>query len=343
MHLYHPHNKMQNQTDNIRIAITSDSANHRHFLQKSMEQSGIEVVLNESLTERFIDKLDNSHSDVVLFDMEAIEDEHLEYLDQLLEQSGVPVIINDVSALTLNEAHSSARWNDALLQKIVDITGRNSKLGSSAENVLIAKTATVAENNMQAALAKNIWVLGASLGGPDALKRFLANIPADLPVTFIVAQHLGENFVALLAEQLNRYTAFDVLVPARGHVARHQQVLVTPTDQRMLINPIGAVEYHPITQASQYSPSINGVISDFAQRYKYNIGVIIFSGMCDDGVSGCESLSRKGGSVWVQDPKSCVISAMPESVIDKVNIGFSGTPEQLAEQLVKEYQQENKR
>ena len=109
---------MQNEIDNIRIAITSDSISHRNYLQKTMEHSGIQVVLNESLTERFMNKLDNIESDVVLFDVEAIEDEHLEYLDQLLEQSRIPIIINDVSALTLNEPKSSSKWNSKLLQKI---------------------------------------------------------------------------------------------------------------------------------------------------------------------------------------------------------------------------------
>ncbi len=332
MHLYRPHNMMHNETDNIRIAITSDSANHRHFLQKSMEHSGIEVVLNESLTERFMHKLDSSESDVVLFDMEAIEDEHLEYLDQLLEQSQVPIIINDVSALTLNEPKASSKWNNTLLQKIVDITGRNSEAAQQPQQV---KPLTLKYSQQD--LARNVWVLGASLGGPDALKRFLAEIPADLPVAFIIAQHLGENFVSLLAEQLDRYTEFSVIVPKAGHVVRHQQVLVTPTDQRMLINPIGAVEYRHLTASMPYSPSIDTVIEDVAGRYKNRAGAIIFSGMCDDGVRGCEALAQKGGQVWIQDPQSCVISAMPESVASKVDVSQRATPEQLAQELVALY------
>lgn len=327
---------MQNKTDNIRIAITSDSISHRNFLQKSMELSGIQVVLNESFTEKFMSKLDHIESDVVLFDVEAIEDEHLEYLDQLLEQSRIPVIINDVSALTLNEPKSSLKWNSSLLQKIANITGRNnwdesfSVMHSEKNNISINR-------NNQNELAKNVWVLGASLGGPDALKRFLMHIPEDLPVAFIIAQHLGENFVSLLAEQLDRYTKFKVFIPKAGHVVRHKEVLITPTDKRLVINPIGAVEFKDITGSTKYTPSINLMISDVASRYKNNAGAIIFSGMCDDGVDGCKTLVTKGGQVWVQDPESCVISAMPESVAKTVTIDFSGTPEIMAKQLVSFY------
>ena len=327
---------MQNETDNIRIAITSDSVSHRNYLQKSMEHSGIQVVLNESLTEKFMSKLDNIKSDVVIFDVESIEDEHIEYLEQLLEQSDIPVIINDVSALTLNEPKASLKWNSKLLQKIADITGRN----NWNENLLASKPdkhkISLANNN-QIGLAKNVWVLGASLGGPDALKRFLSEIPKDLPVTFIVAQHLGENFVSLLAEQLDRYTEFSVTVPNAGHVVRHHEVLVTPTDKRLVINPIGAVEYANITKITKYTPSINDAIDGVATRYKSNAGAIIFSGMCDDGVEGCEYLVSKGGQVWLQSSESCVISAMTESVAKKVPVDFSGTPEMLAKQLVSLY------
>ena len=327
---------MQNETDNIRIAITSDSISHRNYLQKSMEQSGIQVVLNESLTEKFMNKLDTIESDVVLFDVEAIEDEHLEYLDQLLEQSKIPIIINDVSALTLNEPKASLKWNSKLLKKIADITGRNnwdenfSVIKSKKDNVSL-------KNNNQGDLAKNVWVLGASLGGPDALKRFLSEIPKDVPVAFIVAQHLGENFVSLLAEQLDRYAEFSVTVPKEGHVIRHHEVLVAPTDKRLVINPIGAVEFENITKTTNYTPSINDAISDVAVRYKNNAGAIIFSGMCDDGVEGCKDLVSKGGPVWLQSSDSCVISAMSESVARKVAGDFSGRPEILAKQLVSLY------
>lgn len=327
---------MQNDTDSIRIAITSDSISHRNYLQKSMEYSGIEVVLNESLTEKFMNKLDHIESDVVIFDVEAIEDEHLEYLDQLLEQSRIPIIINDVSALTLNEAKATSKWNKTLLKKIADITGRNSWEADFSKVELFENKDQVPDK-VTDELAKNVWILGASLGGPDVLKRFLSEIPSDLPATFIVAQHLGENFVSLFAEQLDRYAEFNVIVPKEGHVVKHQEVLITPTDKRLVINPIGAVELKKMTKTTNYTPSISDTIHDVALRYKGNTGAIIFSGMCDDGVEGCEFLVSKGGQVWVQNSESCVISAMPDSVARKVLVNFSGTPEMLAKQFVSLY------
>ena len=112
---------------------------------------------------------------------------------------------------------------------------------------------------------------------------------------------------------------------------------MTPTDERLFINPIGAVEFKKATELTRYTPSINMAINDVAIRYKKNAGAIIFSGMCDDGVEGCEILIKQGGQVWVQDPESCVISTMSESVTKRVAVTFSGTPEMLAQRLVSLY------
>jgi len=302
-----------------------------------MESNGIQVAINESLTEVFISKLNRIEPDLVLFDIESIEDEHLVYLEQLLEQSKIPIIINDVSALAMNESKASSKWNKKLLEKIAGITGKT-YWQEDLSHSQIEKNTTLITGNSKASLAKNIWVLGASLGGPDALKNFLSEIPKNLPVTFIVAQHLGENFVSILAEQLNRHTPFSVMLPKEGHVARHQEVLLVPTDQRLIINSIGAVEFRKLEEETQYMPSINMVISDMAVRYKNKIGVIIFSGLCDDGVDACEEVSEHGGQVWIQDPKSCVISAMPENVNKRIDVNFCGTPKQLAKHLVSYYQ-----
>jgi len=325
---------MHNEINNIRIAITSDSISHRNHLQKSMEHNGIQVVLNESLTQRFMNKLNDIESDVVLFDVEAIEDEHLEYLDQLLEQTNIPVIINDISSLTFNEPKLTSKWNNQLLEKIAGITGRSYGQDLSIETGKIKHSPSQLN---QAAMAKNVWVLGASLGGPDALKQFLSEIPGDIPVAFVLAQHLGENFVSLLAGQLDKYTELEVIVPRAGHVIRHGEVLVAPTGKRLVINPIGAVEYKAVSKLTRYSPSIDNAVSDVATRYKTNAGAIIFSGMCDDGVMGCENLIHAGGQVWTQDSKSCVISAMSESVAKKVPVSFTGSPKQLAMQLISLY------
>lgn len=328
---------LSQELSQIRIAVVSNSVSQRKQLKEALENVGLNVVINEPLTPTFVKKLDSINVDVILLDL----DEHGDYediLDSLLDNHSIPIIFNDVSVLTLNEPQVLARWYGKLLKKISASVGQNSiaeKTYTDHYNQTSSQKINLPDKESRAedGLAKNVWVLGASLGGPDAVKEFFKYLPPDLPVAFILTQHLGANFISLLAEQLNQVTDYDVLTPSVGHVIRHKEVIVVPVNERLTINPIGAIELKPIKQEQQYSPSINMVLNDILARYGQNAGAIIFSGMGNDGLKGCEQLHKKGAMVWTQSADSCVISSMPENIVGKGFVSFSGNPKKLAEKL----------
>lgn len=332
---------LSQELSQIRIAVISNSASQRKHLQEALDKVGLKVAINEPITSAFLAKLNNIEIDVILLDLDE-HGNHDDILDALLDSHSIPIIFNDISVLTLNEPHVLSRWYGKLLKKISNSVGRHSiEEEDFAEHYNVSSQIDILEEvngkstNRRAdeSLAKNIWVLGASLGGPDAVKEFFKALPAGLPVTFILAQHLGANFIKILANQLNQVTEYEVLTPEVGHVIKHNQVIVTPVSERLLINPIGAIELEPIKNEQQYSPSINMVLEDTLARYGKNVGTIIFSGMGDDGLKACHSLHDKGAMIWTQSAETCVISSMPES-IEKDNLAsFTGSPTKLAEKL----------
>ncbi len=332
---------LSQELSQIRIAVISNSVSQRNQLKEALENVGLNVVIDDPLTLTFLGKLETLNVDVILLDL----DEHGDYddiLDSLLDNHTIPIIFNDVSVLTLNEPHVLARWYGKLLKKISNAVGQHSieektyaeHYNTSSQSKIFgknkAKTVVVKPDK---GLAKNVWVLGASLGGPDAVKEFFKALPADLPVAFVLTQHLGANFISILAEQLNQITDYKVLTPSAGHVIRHKEVIVTPVNTRLVVNPIGAIELEPITHEQQYSPSINMVLEDMLMRYGKGLGAIIFSGMGDDGLKGCELLHAKGSMVWTQSAESCVISSMPETIEKKNLSSFTAAPAKLAEKL----------
>ncbi len=182
--------------------------------------------------------------------------------------------------------------------------------------------------------ARRIWVLGASIGGPQAVKQFLARLPKDLPVCFILAQHIGVGFVNLLAEQLSRVTSVRVTTPEDGMVLEKGHLVVAPVDKRINFSERGIISMEDITQRSIYSPSIDDVMTVVAKHYGADANAIIFSGMGNDGTAGCHLVAQKGGMVWAQEPDSCVISSMADSVRFADIVSLSGTPEELADNLI---------
>lgn len=333
----------------VNLAIVSNSLRQRKQLQKMLENYGLRVIFNESLSPLLMKKLHAGGADVLLLDVAERAEHDDELLEQLLNETAVPIIFNDVSALTFNEPTVLARWYGKLLAKIADLTGsmQSESLlpaqdpGAELDMDLHWQSAVQAgQTGMlegQSDLARHVWVLGASLGGPEALKQFLAALPADLPVAFVVAQHLGAGFMDLLASQLDRVTGLQVMPARVGHVLRHRQVVIAPIQERLTISPIGAVELLPLQAELRYNPSIDSVMTDMLQRFGQGCHGIVFSGMCNDGLEGARLLAGQGSEVWTQEANSCVISAMPDHVRAAGYSSYSGTPVQLAQRLAARY------
>jgi chemotaxis response regulator CheB len=54
--------------------------------------------------------------------------------------------------------------------------------------------------------AEHIWVLGASLGGSNAVKEFLDALPKGLPVGFVYAQYIDARYQKTLIQTLGRHS-----------------------------------------------------------------------------------------------------------------------------------------
>jgi len=193
------------------------------------------------------------------------------------------------------------------------------------------------EDSGIANLAREVWVLGASIGGPQAVKSFLRSLPANFPAGFILAQHIGVGFVSLLAEQLRQVTDLEVLTAEPGKRLLCGQLVVAPVEKRLVFDEYGYIQFAPITQRTIYSPSIDDVITEVARKYGKNSRAIIFSGMGCDGTKGCREVIASGGTVWAQEANSCVISSMADSARDADVVSASGQPEELARHLIDKY------
>jgi two-component system chemotaxis response regulator CheB/chemosensory pili system protein ChpB (putative protein-glutamate methylesterase) len=190
----------------------------------------------------------------------------------------------------------------------------------------------------QAPKVRRVWVLGASIGGPEAVREFLAGLPRDYPALFLLAQHLGEEFVDMMARQLAQATPLTVRMPTHGERVGHGEVIVVPTSQRLRVDTQGVVVLQRDEGDAEFRPSIDRVLRDAADRFGSAAGAIVFSGMSSDAAEGCRYVASKGGAVYVQKPDSCVVSTMVDGVCDTGVVRFQGSPKELAEKLLAEAQ-----
>ncbi len=206
--------------------------------------------------------------------------------------------------------------------------GSNAGLGSGVE------TESWLDTSNKTAVSR-VWVLGASIGGPEAVREFLAEIPANCPALFLLAQHMGAEFMEIMAQQLVRSTKLTVRTPSHGERVGHGDLLIVPTTHRMRVDRAGVVTLESQSSSELPNlPSIDQVLQDVADRFGAKAGAIIFSGMAEDGAEGSRYLTEIGGSVFAQDPETCVISSMVDGVIETGVVSFIGSPKALASKLL---------
>jgi two-component system, chemotaxis family, protein-glutamate methylesterase/glutaminase len=71
-------------------------------------------------------------------------------------------------------------------------------------------------------------VIGASTGGPSALEKILPELPADLPASIVIVQHMPPGFTQSLAERLDGLSKLSVREARDGDTLDPGCVLIAP-------------------------------------------------------------------------------------------------------------------
>jgi two-component system chemotaxis response regulator CheB/chemosensory pili system protein ChpB (putative protein-glutamate methylesterase) len=202
--------------------------------------------------------------------------------------------------------------------RVMDQPAQRLKVGASAE-------------------LQHVFVLGASIGGPEAVREFLGALPPGFPALFVLVQHMGDEFLELMSAQLARCVTLTVRTPTHGEIFGHGEIVIVTTKQRLQIDAVGVVTLSPLPERTAYSPSIDLVLRDVADQFGSKAGAIIFSGMAQDAIAGSAYLKARGGVVWTQDPNTCTISTMVDAVTQTGAVTFSGSPQELAAKMIADY------
>ncbi len=321
-----------------RIAIVSCSEHQRINLGQILDRNGLQVVLNQPPSHEFLALAREHKAEVLLIDL---DDSCFNgaLLASFLGQDVLPMLLNDSAAMRMNADVLADDWGRRLTRKLAALTAetRSQPSISSLQPQPLAAPVRVQRHSV-VSTAVHVWVLGASIGGPHALKQFLAALAPDLPLAFILAQHIGTNFMALLARQLDQASSYRVLPAQAGEVLCQRQVVLAPVDEEIDIDSAGRIQCTPVADNGVLCrPSIDTVLVRIARRYGRRSGAIIFSGMGNDGAEGVRAISAQGGEVWAQDYASCLVSSMPDQARLTRVVSFSGTPEILAQRLSQRY------
>jgi two-component system CheB/CheR fusion protein len=205
------------------------------------------------------------------------------------------------------------------MQKPEKITKRRS-LKEGGLITLPKKAATTSASQvvyLEAKPEKNFPIvgIGASAGGLEALELFLANVPEDSGMAFVIVQHLDPTHKGIMVELLQHGTAMHVSqVKDRTCVKPNCVYIIAPNKDMSILHGVLHL-LDPIAPRGLRLP-IDFFFRALADdQQEHSIGVIL-SGMGSDGTLGLRAIKEKAGVVFVQEPTSAKFDAMPRSVIN---------------------------
>ncbi|HHX35715.1 MAG TPA: chemotaxis protein CheB [Gammaproteobacteria bacterium] len=331
----------------VRIAIVADTSLQRHILQQFLVKKGYNVVLNSDPQHLDRVSLKACETDLWLYDSVCSNDTECESLEYFLTEPSAPVLFGEGAAPDRG-AQDYLRWERSLLKKILQLTehlvpvnaltsAEQQQVDSSRRYSIELPQRFIKNPTATDQPAQHVWLLAASMGGPQAVKAFLDVLPQGLPLGFIYAQHIDAHFESRLPQAVGRHSQWPVRLLDDYPFVRNGEVVIVPIKHELNFAENGRLQDLGSSWPGLYNPSIEQMMRNLAQHYGQTCGVIVFSGMGDDGSLAAQYVQQQGAQVWTQTADSCACSSMPDSVREAGYSQLSASPENLAYELVQHF------
>jgi len=175
--------------------------------------------------------------------------------------------------------------------------------------------------------------VGASTGGPTALRELFSGLPADFPLPILVVQHITMGFTAGFVEWLRQHTPLDVRVANEEDRAVPGSILIAPEGRQLEALPGGSVRATSRKPRGVHLPSVDTLLSSLASAYGPKCIGALLTGMGSDGAEGLLDIRRAGGFTLAQDEETCVVFGMPLEAARRGAVDRSMPPAAMAELL----------
>lgn len=181
------------------------------------------------------------------------------------------------------------------------------------------------------------WVaIGASTGGPAALRELLDEVPADAPVGFAVVQHIASGFELGLADWLNKELPLDVKLARHGEVLRPGRLRLAPGGSHLRLEEGGVLRLDSESPPRRgHRPSADDLFFSCAESCPREVAGVIMTGMGADGVEGLLALRKAGGLTLAQDEASSIVFGMPRVALERGAADVALPPRALARTLAR--------
>ena len=181
---------------------------------------------------------------------------------------------------------------------------------------------------------RNIIVIGASAGGFEAIKKFVAGFPADFQASIFIVWHIAPDVTGVLPQVLNRVGKIKAAHAADGERVMPNRIYVAPPDHHLLIEgEVVRVTKGP--KENRFRPAVDPLFRSAAYSHGRRVIGVVLSGSLDDGTSGLWFIKHRGGVGVVQEPLDAEFPSMPRNALSQVAVDYKVPVAEMADLLVR--------
>jgi two-component system chemotaxis response regulator CheB len=273
--------------------------------------------------------------DVVITDMVMPDYDGMYVVQSLMEKQPMPIIL--LSSLE----KSDTRIFDALQSGAFEFIDKPAdpdmvRLGNyrlvdlireaSRTDISLLKARQLAKKNSHAhtftsTTSYDIIAIGASTGGPGAVELIVNNLPRNLNIPVVIAQHMPARFLETFSARLNEHSPLPVKLTSKGETLKGGVVYIATGEsntriENNLISGLPMITFTSKKYDEFNFPSVDCLFESVADVYgNRSIGVIL-TGMGKDGMVGLKKIKSLGGFTIAQDEESSVVYGMPKAAAD---------------------------
>ncbi|TDX51359.1 protein-glutamate methylesterase/protein-glutamine glutaminase [Orenia marismortui] len=354
----------------IKVLVVDDSAFMRKVISEMLEEAdNIEVIDRARNGIDALRKLEKCNPDVITLDVEMPKMDGLQFLEKLVQVTGKSIPVVMLSSLTTKQSKTTIK---ALELGAVDFVAKpsgsisldiNKVQEKLIEKVRLAAKAKVKldkapslsntslslkkrklkrinrnkknlSQGQRPASNKKLVVIGASTGGPRALKEVVTLLPEDLNAEILIIQHMPPGFTTSLAERLNKLSKIKVKEAQEGDRLEKGLALLAPGDYHMVIER-GKVSLSQSDKVHNVRPAVDITMESVIAEYGNNIVGVLLTGMGKDGAEGLKLIRDAGGQTIAQDEESCVVYGMPKAAYELGAVDVVKSIDDIAVEIVR--------
>lgn len=322
-----------NNAPPIRVLVVDDSMTVRGLIVDVLNADPTFMVVGEATDGRqAIEMCERLRPDVVTMDMAMQVLSGLAATEYIMAYCPTPIVI--VSSST--NRGEVFRTYDAIAAGAVDVVEKPSATTPTEEwSKKLAFTLRVASrvkvvthlrkrlpNTPPASVRASpseirLVAIGASTGGPGAVRQLLADLPGGFPVPILLVLHIGEPFDATLADWLDAQTAHRVGFASHGQslFGDTPRVIMAPAGRHLRVSN-GRLYLDDGPERHSCRPSVDVLFESLSTDLGASTAAVLLTGMGRDGAQGLLEIRKAGGHTIAQDEATSVVYGMPRAAVE---------------------------